>query len=249
MLTKLENLEIALEHARKLCDGKPHFILAVMLKNLGNASLSEKSLEYFQEGKEMMDELLGPNHAHAVTSGILNSMGVVYRDVYGDLSKSFQCLQDALTMNSVVFGEDSTSDCTGILNSMGVVYRDVYGDLSKSFQCLQDALTMNSVVFGEDSTSDCSEAVYQNIGFTAQQMGNLSEAKDYFIEVVKIRRKLPITKDTCEGFVSALYHITSICETLGEQDDALKFLEEARDVAKAGGYNDWDVVYILLKLI
>ncbi|CAB4034764.1 hypothetical protein BRAFLDRAFT_70104, partial [Paramuricea clavata] len=203
-ITHLENLETALEYARTVFHRKPHIILARMLNNLGNALSSKKSLEYLQEGKEMMDEILGPNHVHPTTLEILNNVGIIYLNNYGDFAKAFQFLQDALRMNSVIYGDNSANHDTAL--------------------------------------------IYENIAFTAKQMGNLKQAKEYYTEAVKIRRKIRITKDSCDNFLDSLFCLNMICGTLDKEDEALKFLEEAREVAKVVDYKGWKVVVILHEL-
>ena len=203
-LTQLENLESALKYARKLYHGKPHIVLATILKYLGRAYNSGKSLGYLQEGKEMMDKVLGSNHAHPITLEILDIMGIIYLDVYSDFAKAYQCFQDALSMKTVIYGERNADDETA--------------------------------------------SIYTNLACTMHKMRNLSQAKKYYIEAVKIRRKISMTGQTCGDFVAILNCLSLVCKALGEQEEALKYLEEGREVAKIGGHHDWKMVIILLDL-
>ncbi|CAB4037787.1 PREDICTED: LOW QUALITY PROTEIN: uncharacterized protein LOC109472390 [Paramuricea clavata] len=203
-LTHMDNLESALEYARTLYRGKPHIMLAKILYNLAWAFYSEKSLEYFREAKEIMDLILGPNHAHLITLDILNGMGTIYKDVCGNFAKAHHCFEDALSMNSVIYGEYSANDETA--------------------------------------------KIYDNIASAAEKIGNVSQAKEYYTEAVKIWEKIPITKMTCERFVLSLYSLSALCEAHGEQDEAFKYLAEAREVAKDGGCKNWKVVIILVYL-
>jgi tetratricopeptide (TPR) repeat protein len=203
-LSQLENLESALEYARKLYHGKPHIILATILKCLGKAHNSGKSLEYLREGKEMMCKVLGLNHAHPITLKIL-----------------------------VI---------------MGIIYLDVYSDFAKAYQCFQDALSMKTIFYGESNANDESASIYTNLACTMHKMGNLSQAKIYYVEAVKIRRKISMTKKTCADFVATLNRLSSVCKALREHEEALKYLDEGREVANVRGHQDWKVVIILLDL-
>jgi tetratricopeptide (TPR) repeat protein len=149
---------------------------------------SEKSLEYFQEGKEIMDTILGPNQPNKITSDILHGIGSYFM---------------------------------------------IHGDFAKAYECFQDALSMNSAIFGENSANDDTETVYQSIGLAAEMMGNDRQAKKYYTEAVKISRKIKfMTGARLGGFVRILDRLSSICKADGEQDEALKYSEEARELKK-----------------
>ena len=52
-----------------------------------------------------MDQILGPDHAHSLTSSILYDMGTSYL-LLDDLLKTLQCFKDAFNINSVLYGEN-----------------------------------------------------------------------------------------------------------------------------------------------
>ena len=86
-----------------------------MLSSLGNCLIDaekyRESLLYIEEAKQIMDHVLGVKYAHPTTSDILFEMGRCL--VLIDLSKVFQCFQDAFDMNLVLYGEDAESICCG----------------------------------------------------------------------------------------------------------------------------------------
>ena len=58
------------------------------------------------------------------------------------------------------------------------------------------------------------------------------------------------TNSSCRrSVVVNLYRLSWICEVLGEQDEALKHLEEAREIANDAGFKHWIVVDVLVSLI
>ena len=109
-------LESALQQARSLYFDKPHIYIAEVLRSLGNclrdAGKYRESLLYFQEAKQIMDHVLGAKHAHPTTSIILLEMGACCL-MLNDLSKAFQCFQDAFDINLVLYGEDAENICCG----------------------------------------------------------------------------------------------------------------------------------------
>ncbi|CAB3978241.1 tetratricopeptide repeat 28-like [Paramuricea clavata] len=206
----VEILEDALEQARAFYCGKPHLTLVEVLINLGVVLHSaqnvdfEKCLQYFQEAKVLMDEILGPNHAHSLTSEIFKNMAGIYYDL---------------------------------------------GDLTKAQQYLGDVLDMNSIICGENSVNDTMATVCSNLGLAAEKMGNLGQAKEYYSEAVRMRNKLiSSTKNTDFDLFGNLYRLSLICETLGEEDEALKLLQEAMEIEKAVGTENWPIWDVMLKL-
>ncbi|XP_028410545.1 uncharacterized protein LOC114533242 [Dendronephthya gigantea] len=82
-----------------------------------------------------------------------------------------------------------------------------------------------------------------------QNLDNIREAKEFYTEAVKIDRNISVNKDTFGRVVGNLYRLSLACEALGEQDEALKNLNKAKDYAKVGGlYKNWLMLVVLLKL-
>ena len=216
----MKNLETALEQARSFYHEKPHVILAEILSSLGkvldNSGKYQESLTYFEEAKKVMDQILGPDHAHPLTSSILDDMGTIYLTLK-DFFKALQCYKDAFNMNSVLYGERGENGENGSCGNMIGV-------------CL-------------------------GVAFTAELLGIFSLAKEFYTKAVKIKRQFVFAKNTCSSvnyvldFVHCLYRLGAACEVLGERDEALKHLEEARKIAKDAPFKDWVVVDVFVQLI
>ena len=125
----MENVESALQQARPLYHGKPHVIiiaeiLRIQARGLTKAGKLMESISYYQQGKEVMDQILGPNHAHPITLSFLGEMGANYFKL-NDLPKALQCFEDAYNMNANLYGENGNkmeSICSylaGIAEEMG----------------------------------------------------------------------------------------------------------------------------------
>ena len=112
----MKYLESALQQARNFYFDKPHMFVAGILSSLGkcliDAKMYRESLLYIEEAKQIMDHVLGAEYAHPTTSNILFEMGTSYLMLI-DLSKAFQCFQDAFDMNLVLYGEDAENICCG----------------------------------------------------------------------------------------------------------------------------------------
>lgn len=110
----VESLESALAEAKKVYAGKPH--LARIMNNLGmalkRAGMLDESLRYFQEAKEMIDEIQGANDA----STILNNIGTVYHEL-GYYLKALQSFNDALGM-TVTCGVSCEMVCTNMVETI-----------------------------------------------------------------------------------------------------------------------------------
>ena len=201
----MKKLQNALEQARKVYHTKPHITVALTLNNLGaalkRAERSEESLGCFIEGKEIMDQIVGANHAHPVTSDILNNMGTIYQDL---------------------------------------------GLPDEALQCYKDVYKMNCEIYGKDSASDAIATVCSNIACVSEELSNFVQAKEYYNKAVEIDRKVSSTKGA--GLVSSLYGLSSICEVLGQPEESLKHMEEAREVAKNDGSKNFMAATVFLEL-
>ena len=208
----VEFFEDALEQARKFYGGKPHLTLVDVLISLGAVLRSQsvdfvkKCLQYFQEAKKMMYEILGPNHAHSLTSAIFQSMGKIFYEL---------------------------------------------DDLAMAQQYLQDALNMNFVICRKDSVNDATAEIYSYLGLVSEKFGNLNQAKEYYGKGVKTISKLVSLgnkKDSSTDLFCNLYKLSSICEALGQEDEALGLLREAIEIEKGVGSETWPIWDALLRV-
>ena len=72
--------------------------------------------------------------------------------------------------------------------------------------------------------------------------------KDY-TKAVNHFKEIPLTKTSSPYHAANLYRLSLACETLGEDDEALQHLHEAKRIAKvAGSYRNWMWLVVALKL-
>ena len=73
--------------------------------------------------------------------------------------------------------------------------------------------------------------------------------KEYYSKAVNYGNEIPATKTSFYYLAANLYRLSLVCETLGEHDEALKHLDEAKRIAKVGGsHRNWMLLVVLLKL-
>ena len=77
----------------------------------------------------------------------------------------------------------------------------------------------------------------------------MEQSKKKYTEAVNYGKKIPVTKTSFHYLVANLYRLSLVCEALGEQDETLRHLREAKRFAKVGGfYRNWILLVVLLKL-
>ena len=77
----------------------------------------------------------------------------------------------------------------------------------------------------------------------------MEQEKEYYTKVVNYAKNIPVTKTSFYHFAANFYRLSLVCEARDEQDEALKYLDEAKRIAKVGGlYRNWMFLVVLLKL-
>ena len=73
--------------------------------------------------------------------------------------------------------------------------------------------------------------------------------KKYYSKAVNYGNEIAVTKTSFYYLAANLYRLSLVCEALGENDEALKHLDEAKRIAKVGGsHRNWMLLVVLLKL-
>ena len=169
---------------------------------------------------------------------VLNTLGAVLRDAE-EWKDSLPYLLEAKQVMDKMLGPGHihlrTSD---ILHNMGTVYVELE-DLAEAFQCLKNALDMKSAILGESDNSDTVVANCVNLAYTAELMENFGEAKNYYTKAINTERRIPLNGNTFGNSVAILYSLSAACKGLGQDDEALQHLDEARDIEKVAGM-DWE---------
>ena len=185
---------------------------------------------------------------HLTLAEILINLGVSLQSAQ-NAHKCLQYFQEAQELMDEILGPNHTHSLSWeILQSMAQSYYDL-DDLAKAQQYLQDALNMNSVICAENGVNDRVATLCSNMAVASEKMGNLSQAKEYFCKAVKIRNKLiSSNKNTDFDLFGNLYKLSMISEALGEDDEAFKLLQEAKEIEEAVGSKNWKIYDVLLKV-
>ena len=182
-----------------------------------------------------------------VPTVLLNLAMAIDRANKSGAEKSLAYLREAKEIMDGILGPNHVHPLTSSVHHfMATVYHDL-GDFTTALQCFQDALKMKSVIFG-DNVNGTMAALCSKIASILEKLGMSNEAIKYYSKAVEIYRKISVNKSTCPGFVSSLYRLSLIYEVLEEPDETIKYLEEARNVAKVFGYKDANMLSVLMKL-
>ena len=103
-------------------------------------------------------------------------------------------------------------------------------------------------IFSPGHAHPITATILSNLVTSYQQLSDLKQAKEYSVQCVDVNRKLSITMDGCPSIVFRLFTLSQICEDLGEKDEALSYLEEARGIHVDAGSKHPILVTILKKL-
>ena len=189
----VEVLEDALDQARAFYCTKPHFLFVEVLIHLGvvfssvqNADF-QKCLQYFQEAKGMMDEILGPNHAHSLTSEILQNTARIYCDLDNNLVKAQQYLRDVLNMNSVICGENGVNNTMAtVCSNLGLVAEKM-GNLSQAKDYYSKAVKIRNklTLLNKNTDFDLFDNLYK-LSLTCEALGKEDEALKLLQEATEI---------------------------------------------------------------
>ena len=77
----------------------------------------------------------------------------------------------------------------------------------------------------------------------------MEQCKKDYTEAVNYFKEIPLIKTSSPYLAANLYKLSLACETLGEDDEALQHLHEAKRIAKVGGsYRNWMWLVVALKL-
>ncbi len=172
----VECLKSSLEQARSLYHGQPRVLYARALNRYGVALMRaerfEESLLYLKEAKEMMDELQGPQHAHHVTSSILNNIGTVHCE-RGDILEALQSYKDALDTDPVMSGEND-----GTQVNMGKI--NICKNVVEALMMLQTKPISNE--------EDAIKFAWIFAGFSQKYSGIFKQAQEHFNKSVSMKK-------------------------------------------------------------
>ena len=233
---KLSQLRQRLELSSYLLPGKID-----VLKNLGSSLAQRNQLN---EAKEILESAV--KQAKSICDGeptidlaeVLNTLGAVLRDAE-QWKESLPYFLEAKETLDHMLGPDHTHLRTSdVLQNMGTVYFEL-NDLSKAFQCLKDALDMKSAILGIHDNNDTMVANCFNLAYTAEMMENFSEAKQYYKKAYNTERRIPSNSNSVRNTVAILDRLSAVCKALGQDDEALQHLNEAREMDVPNSDSCW----------
>ena len=139
-----------------------------------------------------------------------------------------------------------------VLYIMGVCYFKL-DKFVLAFQSLKDALDNLDMTFisGVPYNSLCKDMAATVLVLSVKnnvisQISKFNQSKQR--KAVEIDEKRLLTKDTCPVIVNNRYQLSLSCTSYGEQDEVLKHLEKAREIAKRFDYKCGRMVLVLLLL-
>lgn len=176
---------------------------------------------------------------------VLNTLGAVLRDAEKWKESLPYFLEAKETLDDMLGPGHIHLRTSDVLQNMGTVYFEL-NDLGKAFQCLKDALDMKSAILGKCDNNDTMVANCFNLAYTAEMMENFSEAKRYYIKAYNTQGRIPLNSNTVRNTVAILNRLNAACKALGQDDEALQYLDEARMMEKGDGTN-WEAMNVLLR--
>ncbi len=171
----VECFKSSLEQARSLYHGQPRVLYARALNEYGialkRAERFEESLLYLKEAKEMMDELQGPQHAHHLTSTILNNIGTVHLE-RGDILEALQSFKDALDMDPVMSGENEGSQVN-------------MGKIKICMNVVEAMMRLQTVAISDEDAMKFGSIF---AGVSQKYSGIFKQAKEHFIKSISMKK-------------------------------------------------------------
>ncbi len=171
----VECFKSGLEQARSLYHGQPRVLYARTLNEYGIAlkrvERFEESLLYLKEAKEMMDELQGPQHAHHLTSTILNNIGTVHCE-RGDILEALQSFKDALDTDPVMSGENEGSQVN-------------MGKIEICMNVVEAMMRLQTVAISDE---DAIKHARIFAGLSHKYSGIFKQAQEHFIKSVSMKK-------------------------------------------------------------
>ena len=181
---------------------------------------------------------------------ILNDLGeAAYRD--GKTEQSLRHLKEAKEILDNHIDVEYLS--AAVLNNIATCY-DKLGKSLLAFQCYKDALDMKII------SGDLDNSLFGNMAKTVIQLSLANGSQNWMFskskedkaieihEAVEIDGEKSLTKDTCPVFVHNLYQSSLFCKFDNDQDEMLKHLGKAREIAERFDYKCGRVVLVLLLL-
>ena len=136
-----------------------------------------------------------------------------------------------------------------VLHNIGKCYENL-DECLLAFQSYKDALDMMMIsddIYKSLFGSMGNTVIQLSVAYNYQFMMLLESDEDEAFEIDE-ETYMSLTPDTCPVVVNELYHLSLFSKYKKKQDEMLKHLEKARDIAKRFDYKCGRVVLVLLLL-
>lgn len=235
----LEYLERAVKEARAVYHGRPHPTVALCLSNLGVAlkrgGNPEQALSYFEEAKEIMEQVLGKDHAHPITSDVLNNLGTVYQDLNCP-DKALQCYKHVLKINSDIYGEYAAHDAMATVCSNIACVAEELGDLLQAKEYYTKAVDIDRKISSTKNTSPGIVSSLYGLSSICEDLGEEGEALKHLQEAREVARD-----SGCRDLMVAivLLKLGDIYTEKKAIDEGKLCYQEAKEIADSLGDDDF----------
>ncbi len=164
------------------------------------------------------------------------------------MNKAVENFENALKQARTIYRGKHRIEVSSLLNSLGIALRRA-GKPKESLSRLKEAKETMDKMLGPANLHPLTLRIHISMINVYRDLGDLGQAKEYCIKAVDIDRKNPRTEYECPCLVYSLFELSDICDALKEQNEALKHLEEAREIAKGADCKHAIVVEVLVKLV
>ncbi|CAF3916001.1 unnamed protein product [Adineta steineri] len=200
--------------------GKQHYYNQLGFIHLNQGDY-EKAIWYYEQGLEIQQNTLPPNHLDLATS--YNNIGSVY-DHMGENSKALSYYEKALEIKEKSLPSNHPSLATSY-NNIGSVY-DNMGEYSKALSFQEKALEIRQKTLPSNHPDVATS--YNNIGLVYNTMGEYSKALSYCEKALEIEQKtLPSNHPS---LATSYNNIGSVYDNMGEYSKALSSHEKALEI-------------------
>jgi tetratricopeptide (TPR) repeat protein len=204
----------------------------------------KKAIEYYEQGLEIEQKTLPPNHPSLATS--YNNIGLVYNNM-GEYSKALSFYEKALEIRQKTLPPNHPSLATSY-NNIGSVY-DNMGEYSKALSFYEKSLEIEQKTLPPNHPSLATS--YNNIGSVYDNMGEYSKALSFYEKSLEIEQKtLPSNHPS---LAISYNNIGLVYNNMGEYSKALSFHEKSLEIRQktrhpnhpslATSYNNIGLVY------
>jgi tetratricopeptide (TPR) repeat protein len=184
----------------------------------------EKAIGYYEQGLEICQKTLPPNHPDLATS--YNNIGSVY-DNMGEYSKALSFYQKALEIRQKTLPPNHPSLATSY-NNIGGLYKNM-GEYSEALSFYEKGLEIDQKTLPPNHPSLATS--YNNIGNAYKNMGEYSKALSFYEKSLEILQKT--LSPNHPSLATSYNNIAGMHSYKKEYSKALSFYERALTILQS----------------